>query len=527
MILPEYQLEPTLPRMAWGAVIETRHEKAVIYHGPGVETRANWFVEGAWNGPFDQGRLDLATALCGTGGVLRDGEWSFHGSTDRLAPLFSLRKNGRIHVSNSHIFAMSLAGEKPDPCYPFYYYDIMRIWRHGLYAMDGSLRLSSKYRLGIHFSCILRVAGNGDVKFSAHPSGAIPHDFQSYKQLLENGLQAVLDNAAHPSRHRPLGSICALSKGYDSNATAALAGKAGCRKSYSFIDPRRSDPHDDSGSGHAAVFGMSGEDIGRLDYLADKMLDEAEFCLMPLGSQISIVALADRLQGKILLCGNQALAWKPFFSRTADRRTESSARIISGLSQLDFRLRQGYVMFSPATIGMEHNRALYRISQREEMKPWAVGGDYDRSLARRIAEEAGLPRMEFGQVKKGSGHVHLTTAAKFSPAAWRQYEEFCKELGTGPRRLTRACWKARVHLRHAVWRGLGCYGFRPRRIGAISRHFLFLMGTHPRIIPWSGLHLFQWSCERLRTRYEIAGHTHAVGENTLESQGVMPSRASR
>jgi hypothetical protein len=162
---------------------------------------------------------------------------------------------------------------------------------------------------------------------------------------------------------------------------------------------------------------------------------------------------------------------------------------------------------------MEHNRALYRISQREEMRPWAVGGDYDRSLARRIAEEAGLPRMEFGQVKMGSGHVHLTTAAKFSPAAWRQYEEFCKELGTGPRRLALACWKARVHLRHAVWRTLGCYGFRPRRIGFISRHFLFLMGTHPRIIQWSGLFLFQWSCERLRGRYAIAGNPGAAREN--------------
>lgn len=506
LMLPEYKLEPALPRMAWAAVIEAKREQAVIYHGPGVETRGNWFVEGAWNGPFDEGRLDLATVLCGTGGVLRDGEWHFCGSTDRLAPLFSLRQDGRLVVSNSHIFAMSLAGEKPDSCYPFYYYDIMRIWRHGLHAMDGSLRLSSKCRLGVHFSCVLRVDGNGAIQFSAHPPGAKPHDYRSYKQLLETGVRDVLKNAADRSRNHPLGSICALSKGYDTNATAALAATAGCRHAYSFIDPRRDNPRNDSGRDHAAVFGMSCEEISRLDYLRSELLDEAEFCLMPTASQVSLVGLADRLQGKILLCGNAALAWKAAFSRTVDQRTESSARHISGLSQLEFRLRVGYVVFSPATIGMAHNRAVYRISQSEEMRPWMLGNQYDRPLARRLAEEAGLPRLGFGMVKQGSGHVHLTSDELFSPAGWRHYQEFLSVLVTGPRRRVIAYWKARVRLCHALWRTMGCYGFRPRRIGPISRHFLFFLGNHPRVIPWPGFFLFQWSFERLRGRYQVGGN---------------------
>lgn len=519
-MLPEYKLVPTLPRMAWGAVIETEQQKAVVYHGLGVETRERWFVEGAWNGPFDQGGLEEATVICGTGGVLRDGEWRFYGSTDRLAPLFSLQKDGRIHVSNSHVFAMSLAGEQPDACYPFYHYDIVRIWRHGLHAMDGSLRLSSKCRLGVHFSCILKVGTNGKSKFRAHPPGAKPQDFRSYKQLLEDGLKAVLENAADPSRKSPLGSICALSKGYDTNAIAALAGKAGCRQAYSFIDPRQENPQADSGHEHAAVFGMSSEEISRLDYLEDGQLDEAEFCLMPLASQISLASMAGRLQGKILLCGNSApFAWKDFYSKMVDQRTEPCARFISGLSQLDFRLRAGYVVFSPPAIGMEYNREIHRISRSEEMRPWSVSGDYDRPLARRIAEEAGLPRAWFGMIKRGTGHMHLASDVPFSPAGWQQYQEFLRRLLTGPCRGVLAYWKARVYLRHAVWRALGCYGYRQRRIGPISRHFLFLRGTHPRIMPWPCHYFFQWSCERLRARYAIAGNTDAALENPTSLPG--------
>jgi hypothetical protein len=36
------------------------------------------------------------------------------------------------------------------------------------------------------------------------------------------------------------------------------------------------------------------------------------------------------------------------------------------------------------------------------MDPWRLGNTYDRPIARRIAEEAGLPRHMFGQSKMGS-----------------------------------------------------------------------------------------------------------------------------
>jgi hypothetical protein len=34
------------------------------------------------------------------------------------------------------------------------------------------------------------------------------------------------------------------------------------------------------------------------------------------------------------------------------------------------------------------------------MRPWSVGGSYDRPIARRIIEQAGVPRKEFGERKR-------------------------------------------------------------------------------------------------------------------------------
>ena len=47
----------TLPRLAWCAHLRRGSGVARVYHGPWVETRDDWFVEGAWTGPFEEGQL--------------------------------------------------------------------------------------------------------------------------------------------------------------------------------------------------------------------------------------------------------------------------------------------------------------------------------------------------------------------------------------------------------------------------------------------------------------------------------------
>ena len=46
------------------------------------------------------------------------------------------------------------------------------------------------------------------------------------------------------------------------------------------------------------------------------------------------------------------------------------------------------------------------ISNSDEMKRYSVGGDYDRPIPRRIVEEMGVHRDEFGQSKKGAGYSY-------------------------------------------------------------------------------------------------------------------------
>lgn len=54
----------------------------------------------------------------------------------------------------------------------------------------------------------------------------------------------------------------------------------------------------------------------------------------------------------------------------------------------------------PAYFGWRRAGRLLAISKSEEMAPWSLFTDYDRPIARRIVEEAGVPRAWFGQAKK-------------------------------------------------------------------------------------------------------------------------------
>jgi hypothetical protein len=58
------------------------------------------------------------------------------------------------------------------------------------------------------------------------------------------------------------------------------------------------------------------------------------------------------------------------------------------------------------------------------MKPWSVGGIYDRPIARRLVEEKGVLRKEFGTIKLGAGvsfHFNTLTSLKrkMSPTSYK------------------------------------------------------------------------------------------------------------
>ncbi|HEY1328362.1 MAG TPA: hypothetical protein VGI14_15580 [Casimicrobiaceae bacterium] len=497
-----YRQIASLPPLAWRARVDRGQDTVVVFHGTRVEAREQAFVEGAWDGDF--GSLDLrSTVLCGTGGVAsRDGV-RFHASTDQHGVLFSVRSRDAIHVSNSPAFAMAGAGEAPDPIYPFYPYDLVAIFRAGLHRPDGGLRLASGNTLHVHYTTVVSIDRQGRARFERHPLCEAPLDFRSYETLLCGAVGRVLANAADARRAHRHAPLVALSRGYDTTASAVLAARAGASQAFTYVDSMQGDPRRDSGVVNARALGMSCLEHDRWDYLSLREPREAEFGYGPLSSSAPLAALEEALAGRVLVVGETGdPLWDPARARVFDAMSRPWIRFTLGLSAIEYRLRVGYVVFAVPCIAARHSAAIRDIATSAEMRPWSVGGTYDRPIPRRIGEEAGLARDAFGKRKAASSHSHLNDASRFARSSLERYRAFVREQHAGVSASEVDRWRARAERRQRFWDTL-----RPRqryvRSNAVLRRFPFVLNAPPIPIPWDFMFTFQWTAATVRERYTV------------------------
>jgi hypothetical protein len=411
----EFELYPNLPRLAWAARLRKEERGVRILHGPWVETREDCFFEGAWDGPFQGYRFDQAETFAGSGGRLADEGVLFAGPSHTYEMLYSIRTGDELFVSNSLAFLLALSGERLDPHYPHYYLRFLDYNRIGIRVTEKRLRLAGPRVVELHDCCNLAIQPNLTVSRIEKPLGPPPADYGGYVSFLSRTAERVFANAGDPGRRWAYRPVTTLSQGYDTTAISALAAKAGCHEALAFRKSNSKAGYvDDSGSQIAPYLGLRLTEYERTDY--DRLPDrrEHEFYLEPDGVDRTMVLMEEQLVGALLLSGRYgerlwtreagprwglpAFAGHPFFQKPTGFK-------LGGLALFEFRLRTGFIHFPLACSGGLHAPSIKAIMESKAMDPWSIGGAYDRPIARRIAEEAGVPRHLFGQVKKGGPRV--------------------------------------------------------------------------------------------------------------------------
>lgn len=501
----EYQRVETLPQLAWGACLKPGNRTITVYHGPAVETSSKGFIEGAWDGQFDAFDIESATIVSGTGAFLSDGQVSFLSSTDRLSPIFSITKDRCVYISNSPVFALSMAQVKPHETYPFYTYDFLKIWRGGLYCLSGNLRTNSAEHLSVHFSTIMTINTRSAVSYKTYVLCAAPEDYTAYRSKLIDGTKQVFKNASDPQRRRAYKPVAAISQGYDSTASAVLACLAGCTDTVTYFDSGHSGPYEDSGLENAARLGMTCKEYDRWAYLKRGDLVEADFGLYATATSTPLVSMETQLAGRILVSGHFGdTIWGKEKASFCDNLSQPWARFVSGVNQIEFRLRVGYLSFSPVLIGARHNLKIHGITISDEMQPWSVPGSYDRPIPRRLAEEAGLPRDSFGMRKKGSSHAHLVNEKNLSKKALAHYQRFVKEQVQGKQKLSCFFWRALACSKHFFWKIKNLKRSRYLlKSSKLQRTFPYILNRCPILVAWPFMFTFQWSFSLLAVRYQL------------------------
>ncbi len=376
-----------------------------VVQGPRVETSESSFIEGAWDGEFAAGDFDRSAALAGSGARVTATGLRFASPANMYERLQSVRVRDELFVSNSLALLLAMSGEQLDPEHRHYYLDLLDHYRRGIRVKEKRLRLAGGRSVSLHDCCNLDVAEDLSLTRIEKPRGPCPAGYVEYVDLLEKTLGRIIENAGDARRRFRYRPLAMVSQGYDSTAVAALASRLGCREAVTFL--RSHSPTDgyvdDGGEAVGRSLSYSVTTYERNDSFTRSSFRGEEFYLEPWGVDRTMAVVEEQLEGALLLSGRSG---ETVWSRGDSRRwglpdLQHPIDLIPGCALGEFRLRVGFLHFAPAMISAIHAPTIHRWNASPEMRPWSIGGDYDKPIARRIAEEAGVPRHLFGQAKKG------------------------------------------------------------------------------------------------------------------------------
>lgn len=422
----EYSASEDIPKLAWGLSFRKGDNNIQVVHGEWVETRENFFVEGTWDGDFEEGEIEKVESLMGSGGVIRDNKLVICPPSHTTESLYSVIKDDCLWVSNSLTFALNLSSTSLDFNF-LNYEDAFLSASDGLSRYQKTIPLENENKLNIHFHNNLQVNSNLDIIEIPKPLPPKFSSFKDYKTYLDKVLINISNNSSDSKRIKQYNPIVFCSNGYDSVACAALGKNIGCSEAVVFESKRASR----SDSGRPIVEQLGYEIIHEKHELEYKNIDLAhEFVASgELGTSIYFSASERELESKMLLSGVHGdKMWD--MDTTPDNDLKRS--FYPDLAKKEFRLRVGFLNVVIPFIGAKRQPEVLKISNSKEMKLWSVGNDYDRPIARRIAEEMGVTRESFGIHKSGGTasslrFLNIKYLEKIMPkGSFEDFEQFYK-----------------------------------------------------------------------------------------------------
>src|SRR5699024_7349921 len=80
-----------LPKLAWLAEVKKHNKTIKVFSGEWVESRDGFFIEGAWDGDFEQGEFDKSIAFTGSGAILGDNAIKFVAPTNGMEAIYAIK----------------------------------------------------------------------------------------------------------------------------------------------------------------------------------------------------------------------------------------------------------------------------------------------------------------------------------------------------------------------------------------------------------------------------------------------------
>lgn len=416
-----------IPRLAW--LCEVKGRQHVFTIGNAVDIGRDFLFEGVWDDEFSQGKVDETDFAYGSGARFReDGHVVFVPPKHCFEYLFVVhdsRKNVAF-ISNSMNYVLERSGMA------------------GSKSMDEftktlRTRNDEATSLGIDMYDQLAFEGGGFkfyrmmfYNFSVDSRGGLKlhhslpkklfKGFDEYREFLVNKIKTIALNGSHPLRKVNQEPITLVSSGYDSPCVAVLAVESGYKNAATIDVLVRGE--EDSGESIAKKLGM---EVATVKHALGKVVPDlsasfegkkadliAEFVATPgLGDNVMLKTLEKQLKNSIYLSG---IGGDAVWRRPTRVGPGMPVGIRFNKSSTEFRLRVGYSFVPVPLFGARFIAPIKRITHNPNMEPYTLHQRYDRPIARKIIEEAGIERGAFAAYKAATNPTVLNYDQLIKPS---------------------------------------------------------------------------------------------------------------
>jgi hypothetical protein len=420
----------SLPKLAWVAEVDRTSGLVTLLHGPLVEVRPNFFIEGVWNGPFQNGEFGETDCVFGTGGILGEESIRFVTSASTTDYLYYDEDEGHVSVSNSLPLLLAYTRDRLDPRCPDYaricesITDGINDYRRDIPTKGGKVRRQMYRNLDVSRDKIVESEKRMPPRFEC---------FEEYRDYLRDNYELIAANARDGARTQSLEILSTQSKGYDSTAVNAIAKAYGIDKVFTVTKAKsiyfmahneEGKLPDDDGGEICESLGLNYIRLNRHAFAKEFDEEYLYYCAVNRSHDADLKDIGKHIsKAGILLTGTLGEIWytkdslvkslgkKALFLDSELRRVDLSGH---GMSEL--RLAVGFIHLPLPYIGARRRQDIVNITESSNMDRWRLRNTYDRPIPRRIAEEAGVPRQAFGQSKMGAGVIFAQPSIPYGKA---------------------------------------------------------------------------------------------------------------
>ena len=437
-VIIDYDRVTGFPKLGWLAHYDIHKQIIKVLHGSSVECRDTWMVEGVWDGDFKSGEFHRSENFFGSGIRIDSGDVYFVASSAMTDRLFLVEDPNVITVSNSLVLMLAYTGATLDPSHD-YRHETMSI-------LGGVSRYTRQFKvshpkisefLQVFYENI--VISDVLIRFETRTKRIKIDSFEEYYGMLHGCLSRIGKNYASTDRKMPMKAFSTISSGYDSTAVTSMVKDIGVttcfssKKADSWVPRWFLSYSADDGTRAARALGLK---VKYLNLAPSRVTEDevyflatniAKFWESSLGETIfhsMAKYIEENCEAAVVFTAYHGD--KVWDVNTGEKylTNEIVRPGTEGLSLSEVRLKSGFVNVVVPFILAVNIQDIYAVSHSEEMHPWRMFNAYDRPIARRIAETAGVPRDSFGLRKK---QVASYYRYPINPNLRKQFFDFLKQ----------------------------------------------------------------------------------------------------